>query len=111
MSYSHDKFYQLLGLCNRAGGLVSGETACEKAIKTGNAKLVVISEEASVNTLNKFFEKCNSKNITYVIAGCKKTLGRAIGKSSRTVIAITDNRFSDIILEQYRNREHQYGGD
>jgi ribosomal protein L7Ae-like RNA K-turn-binding protein len=40
-----------LGLCNKAGGLVSGEAACEKAIKTGNARLVIISEDASSGTI------------------------------------------------------------
>ena len=111
MNPKHERFYQLLGLCNKAGGLVSGEMACEKAIKTKRARLVIISEETSSNTQNKFIKQCISSEIDYMITGRKDLLGRSIGKSSRTVIAITDERFSNMILEKFRNREHQYGGD
>ena len=111
MNLKHEKFYQLLGLCNKTGGLVSGEMACEKAIKTKKTKLVIISEDASSNTLDKFIRQCINAKVAYIIAGCKELLGRSIGKSSRTVIAINDERFSNMILEQFGNQEHQYGGD
>ena len=101
MDLKNEKFYQLLGLCNKAGGLVSGEAACEKAIKTGKARLVIISEDASSGTKNKFIRQCIPAKLTYTIAGYKELLGRSMGKNSRTVIVINDERFSNMILETY----------
>ena len=50
------KVLNLLGLATRAGKTASGEFMTEKAIKSGKAYLVIVSEEASDNT-KKMFEK------------------------------------------------------
>ena len=55
---NEEKIYSLLGLCQKAGKLVSGEFAVEKAVKGGNAKIVIISADASENTAKKFRDKC-----------------------------------------------------
>ena len=39
----------MLGLAARAGKIASGEFSTEKAVKSGSAFLVVVSEEASEN--------------------------------------------------------------
>ena len=44
----------MLGIAAKSGNVVSGEFSTEKAVKTGCAYLVVVSEEASANT-NKMF--------------------------------------------------------
>ena len=44
------KVLNLLGLATRAGKTASGEFMNERAIKIGNAYLVIVSEEASDNT-------------------------------------------------------------
>ena len=44
------KVLNLLGLATRAGKTASGEFMTEKAIKSGKAYLVIVSEEASDNT-------------------------------------------------------------
>ena len=49
------KVLNLLGLATRAGKTASGEFMTEKAIKSGKAYLVIVSEEASDNT-KKMFE-------------------------------------------------------
>ena len=49
-----DRVLSMLGIAAKAGNVVSGEFSTEKAIKTGTACLVIVSEEASDNT-NKHF--------------------------------------------------------
>ncbi len=96
-------FYQLLGLSARAGKLVMGEMLCQKAIRTRKAKLVIISQEASPNTLKKFVEMCRYYKTDYVVVGDKEMLGRAVGKGSRTVLAVTDEGLKESLLRQLQN--------
>lgn len=100
-----DKFYNLLGLCQRAGRLVSGEMMSEKIISLGQAQLVILSEEASFNTLEKFKRLCKHKETDVIIIGKKEELGRSIGKPSRTVLAIIDKNFSDMLLSVFTKKE------
>ena len=44
----------LVGLAAKAGKVVSGEFATEKAVKTQKAFLVIIAQDASENTRKKF---------------------------------------------------------
>ena len=48
----------LLGLANRAGKIISGEELVIKEIRSGKAKLVFFSEDASANTKKKITDKC-----------------------------------------------------
>ena len=48
------KILNLLGLAQKAGKIASGEFSTEKAIKGGQAKMAVISADASGNTKKKF---------------------------------------------------------
>ena len=52
------KVLNLLGLATRAGKTASGEFMTEKAIKSGKAYLVIVSEEASDNTKKMFENQC-----------------------------------------------------
>ena len=48
------KELSLIGLAAKAGKVVSGEFATEKAVKGRTAYLVLIAEDASENTRKKF---------------------------------------------------------
>jgi ribosomal protein L7Ae-like RNA K-turn-binding protein len=105
MNQNLKSFYQLLGLSARAGELVMGETLCQKAIRMRKAKLVIISEEASPNTLKKFVNMCKYYKTDYVVVGNKEILGKAVGKGSRTVLAVTDEGLKEALLKQLQNSE------
>ena len=53
---------QFLGLCQRAGKLSSGETGALSAIKDGSAELVIVAENASVNTKKRFSDSTRFYN-------------------------------------------------
>lgn len=107
----NDKLYSLLGLCQRAGKLVSGGMLCENAIRSGKARMVIISNEASEGTMDKFTNLCRYYNIELVIAGQKEQLGRAIGKFSRTVLVVLDKVFKEMLTNLINENEIQHGGD
>lgn len=94
-----DRFYTLLGLCHKAGALVSGSTASIKAIRNGKAKLVILSRESSDGTYKQFTNLCNYYKIKMIIGGSKSEMGRAIGKPERTVIVIIDENFKILLLK------------
>ena len=53
-----NKVYSMLGLAMKAGKVVSGEFATDKSVKSGNAWLVIVSEDASDNTKKMFSNMC-----------------------------------------------------
>lgn len=90
----------LAGLAAKAGKVVSGEFAVEKAVKTGKAFLVVIARDASANTRKKFYDMCSYYQVPIYTIGSKEELGRAIGKEYRASLALTDENFSRAVINK-----------
>ncbi len=88
------KVYSWLGLCTRAGNLVSGDDTTLRSLKKGAVKLVIIAEDASNNTKKLFSDKCSFRNIVFFEFGNKVMLGNSIGKSPRAVVGILDKNIS-----------------
>lgn len=92
-----NKIFSMIGLATRAGKTVAGEFSVEKAVKTGKAFLVLVSEEASDNTKKLFLNKCKHYQIPVYVYGSKEELGSSTGNRERTSIAIIDEGFSRTI--------------
>jgi ribosomal protein L7Ae-like RNA K-turn-binding protein len=90
-----------LGLAMRAGKLVTGDEAVMKAVRSGEAKLVVLARDASENTGKKLADKCRSYGVPLVVGFNRQALGAAIGKQERVVLAVTDQRFADMIADDW----------
>jgi len=93
------KFKSLLGLCMKARRLSVGEHACEIALRNGDAKLVVIAEDASCGTRKKFTNKAFHYKVPVVFYGSRDEISKAIGKENRVVIAVTDSGFAGGLLK------------
>ena len=89
-----NKILSLIGLAMKSGNVVSGEFMTEKAVKSGQAFLVIISSEASDNTRKKFSNMCEFYQVPYYVFGTKEELGHYMGKEMRASLAITDAGFS-----------------
>lgn len=97
-----DKIYSLLGLCQRAGKLISGEFGCESAVKNQKVKLLLLAEDASENTKKKFQNSAAYYHIPICVLGSKERIGIALGKESRAILAITEEGFAKSILEKIK---------
>lgn len=86
-----------LGLAMKAGRVVSGEFMTEKAIRDGDAELVIVAEDASDNTKKKFSDSCKFYKVAFALFGDKDLLGNAIGKQFRASLAVTDKGFATSI--------------
>lgn len=87
------KLLSLLGLCHRAGRLVSGELSCENAVREGNAELIILAGNASKNTKKKFENTSAYYHVRLFCTGTKEEIGAALGKEERAVVVITDKGF------------------
>ena len=92
---------RLLGLCQKAGKLVSGEPGVEKAVRGNTARLIILAGDASNNTVKKFTNSSTFYQIPILTIGTKQQLGKAIGKEIRAVLAVTEEGFSKKILEYF----------
>lgn len=87
----------MIGIAAKAGSVVSGEFSVEKAVKTNKAFLVILSEEASANTIKKFTNKTDYYGVTCYQFGTKEELGRYTGKDFRASLAVTDENLAKAI--------------
>lgn len=87
-------WFSLLGLANRAGKCISGEELVVKAVQRQNAKLVILSMDASPNTKKKITDKCSFYKVNVKWVDDRYSLGSAIGKDQRVVVAVTDQGFT-----------------
>jgi len=94
------KVLNLLGLATRAGKTASGEFMTEKALKSGKAYLVIVSEEASDNTKKMFENSCAYYKVPVYQFGMKEELGHAMGKEMRASLAVLDSGFAKALREK-----------
>ena len=99
MNQNH-KVLSLIGLSMKAGKVESGGFCTEKAVKSGSARLVIISSEASENTRKKFADMCEYPKIPWYVFGEKEELGHAMGKEFRATLAITDENLAAAVKAQ-----------
>ena len=95
-----DKVLSMIGLAARARKLASGEFAVLESIKKGTAKLVIVANDASPNTIKKFADKCSYYGVELLKVSDKENLGHILGKEERAAAAITDEGFAAAILKK-----------
>lgn len=100
MVLMRNKTLSLIGLASRARKVSSGEFSVEKAIKSYNAFLVIIAEDASDNTKKKFSDMCSYYETPIIFYSSKDELGHSIGKEYRASLAILDENFAAGIMEK-----------
>ncbi|MGX7111327.1 L7Ae/L30e/S12e/Gadd45 family ribosomal protein [Gemella cuniculi] len=88
-----NKIYNLLGLMQRAGKLITGEDLIIKNLKNRKIKLLVITEDCGVNTKKKLVDKSNFYSVDYIIFSSIEDISVAIGRDNRVAVGITDDGF------------------
>ena len=93
-----NRMLNMLGLCMRAGKIISGEKACVQAIRMGGACAVVLDKAAAKNATKAVTDACTYHEVPLVFAP-ENELGFAIGKPGRMVAAITDPSMAERIIQ------------
>ena len=111
MTQDPTKIYQLLGMAARARKISTGEDLVLRAVRSGDAKLVILSGDASKNTLKKLTNKCNTYEVEKHVFGSREELGHAIGKEARVVLALTDKGFAKKLSELLNEYNRGWAND
>ena len=100
-----NKVLGLIGLAMKAGKVCFGADSVEENILKKKVKLLIISQESSERTKNKFINICEKYKIPVIIDGDIYTLSKTIGKNNKAIIGIKDINFAKSIQKKYN------GGD
>lgn len=92
-SMNKQAILNLLGICRRAGELISGEETVLRAIRNQTAKFVFIAADTGSASSKKFQDKCQFYQIKYDMTFNKQQLNQATGQK-RTVYAVTQAGFA-----------------
>jgi ribosomal protein L7Ae-like RNA K-turn-binding protein len=99
MRNAEDSVLGMIGLATKARKTASGSEACEIAVRSAKAKLVIVAKNTSENTKNPLIRICGNNNVAIREFSSKESLGKYTGKPIRAVVAITDNGFANRIIE------------
>ncbi|MBQ1193939.1 MAG: ribosomal L7Ae/L30e/S12e/Gadd45 family protein [Lachnospiraceae bacterium] len=95
-----NKILSLISLATKAGKIVSGEFAVEKAVKEEKALLVIVSVDASKRSKKMYTDMCSFYKVPLYFYGNKDELGRYTGKEFRVSVAVLDSGFRDALIKQ-----------
>ena len=102
-----EPIYRMLGLCMKAGRLLSGnEQVAEglKKMKSPKQALLIITEDSSPRTKEEYQKAAERAHIAFRLFGEKERLGQALGKGVRTAALIVDKGFSTAIMKKIDDR-------
>ena len=74
-----NRLLHFIGIAHRAGKVQKGAFLTERAVKRGDAALVLIARDASQGTRDKFSAMCRYYGIPHFLAETKEALGEVTG--------------------------------
>jgi ribosomal protein L7Ae-like RNA K-turn-binding protein len=92
-------FFQMLGIAQRARAVESGTTACEVALKRGKARLLILSRDLSKGAFDKIGDQAVRQGVPVLTVADRQSLGKALGHDERAVVAITDERLAERLMQ------------
>lgn len=92
----------LIGICRKAGHLVTGGHLTEDAIRKGKAMLVIVTTDASGNTKKRMYDKCTYYEVPIVEYQTMERLGQLIGQGPRAAVAVTDAGLAGAIQQKMK---------
>lgn len=95
----NEAMMRIIGLATRAGKIEVGEGKTEDRIKNNKSKLVIISLDASDNTVKKFESLCLRSKTPMIRAGEREILGKYTGREVAVVLTVSDEGFANRIKE------------
>ena len=92
--------YRLLGLARRAGAVAPGTAAVRRAIREGEAQLVLMAGDASSVQLGKIQTTLHDRTIPQATLGDRDTLGAAVGLAPLSAVAVTSVSLAGRLLAE-----------
>ncbi len=88
----------MLGLCARAGRLVTGEKAVVQAVRAGSCCVVLLDGGVAPNGLKAVTQACETHQVP-LFRTDPGQLGQAVGRPGRMAVAVTDPGMAARVIE------------
>ena len=86
----------------RAGKLAVGEEKATTAVRGGKAYLILLADDAGVNTEKRFTDMAAYRQLPLLRPGNREEMGKTIGRKFAVAIAVTDAGFAKQLREKIR---------
>ena len=104
-----DKLLNLIGLAKKAGKLEVGEEPVGAAARSKHARLILIASDAADNTRRRALHFGEAGEcICLEIPPTKEDLGRALGRTSCALLALTDIGFAEAIAKKLAEGDERF---
>ncbi len=104
-----DKLLSMLGLAKKAGRLEVGEEPVGGAARARDARLIVVASDAAENTLRRVRHFADAGQCLWVkIPATKDELGRAVGRTSCAMVAVTDIGFAEAAAKKLAEYDERF---
>lgn len=90
-----DSIWRLIGLARRAGKIVFGSEAVERAARSGKVALLVLAGDAGPNTTGRLEQVGRVTQTPLLFVSDRETFGHWTGQPQRVVAGITDPGFAE----------------
>lgn len=95
-----EKIHSYLGFAKKSRNLVSGYNSCLHAFKKGKVHLMIVTDDISEKTINKFKYIAESANVEFRIYGSQDAMEEYTGEPGRGVFAICEENLANAILKE-----------
>lgn len=96
-----DNLLSMLGLAKKAGRLEVGEEPVGGAARARDARLIIVASDAAENTLRRVRHFADAGQCLWVkVPATKDELGRAVGRTSCAMVAVTDVGFAEAVAKK-----------
>lgn len=99
----NNKFFTMLGFAQKSGNTITGDDLVEAALTKRAISLIIISNDASDATKEKYTKLCENLNVKIIIDFSREDLSGAMGKFNRTLIGIKNKKFSRELYSIYED--------
>lgn len=113
---SKQRILSLLGLALRGSHLVVGEEPVEAAARARDARVLLLAADAADNTRRRIEHFADAGQCLWLrVPFTKEDLGRAVGRSSAAIVAVTDiglanavvHRLAELDPQRYEESAHR----
>jgi ribosomal protein L7Ae-like RNA K-turn-binding protein len=106
MSSRTTSVFRLLGLARRAGAVAPGTHAVRRAIREGEARLILMAGDASSVQLDKIRTTLYDRTIPQAVLGDRNTLGAPL-----SAVAVTNRSLADKLVAELKSSGDESGTD
>ena len=107
-----ERILSLLGLAHKAGRVEIGEEAVGSAARAKKARIILVAGDAAASSVRRAMGFANTGScLCLVIPATKEQLGRALGRTSCAMAAVTDIGFAEAVAKKLAESDEAHYGE